>query len=145
MLTLELWWPLMLLPAPLLSGWLLTPSKLSEPALAIPFLQMAASLSRMPGSGSGRLTRALLWMLWTSLLVNVGMFLERFIIIVPALMRKGPMTFDYATYRPSPFAVTPLATPAARFGPPSVAIHDDRHMESRVIHGQVTTHCASLG
>jgi molybdopterin-containing oxidoreductase family membrane subunit len=45
-------------------------------------------------------------MLWTSLLVNVGMFLERFLIIVPALMRKGPMTFDFATYRPSPIEFT---------------------------------------
>ena len=45
-------------------------------------------------------------MLITSLLVNVGMFLERFLIIVPGLMRKGPMTFDFSTYRPSPIEFT---------------------------------------
>ena len=48
-----------------------------------------------------RFRRNFTLMLWTSLMVNVGMFLERFLIIVPGLMRKGPMTFDYATYRPS--------------------------------------------
>lgn len=45
-------------------------------------------------------------MLWTSLMVNVGMFLERLIIIVPALMRKGPWAFTYDTYRPSAVEVT---------------------------------------
>ena len=55
-----------------------------------------------------RVRRSFTMMLWTSLLVNVGMFLERFIIIVPALMRKGPMTFDYATYRFSPIEFTVL-------------------------------------
>ena len=45
-------------------------------------------------------------MLWTSLLVNVGMFLERLIIIVPALMRKGPWTFNYDTYAPSFVEIT---------------------------------------
>ena len=45
-------------------------------------------------------------MLWTSLMVNVGMFLERLIIIVPALMRKGPWTFTYDSYRPSAVEVT---------------------------------------
>jgi molybdopterin-containing oxidoreductase family membrane subunit len=53
-----------------------------------------------------RVRRNFTIMLWTSLLVNVGMFLERFLIIVPALMRKGPMTFDFATYRPSPIEFT---------------------------------------
>ena len=53
-----------------------------------------------------RVRRSYTMMLWTSLLVNVGMFLERFIIIVPALMRKGPMTFTYATYRPSAIEFT---------------------------------------
>ena len=48
-----------------------------------------------------RVRRSFTWMLWTSLLVNVGMFLERLIIIVPALMRKGPWTFNYDTYAPS--------------------------------------------
>jgi molybdopterin-containing oxidoreductase family membrane subunit len=53
-----------------------------------------------------RVRRSFTWMLWTSLLVNFGMFLERFLIIVPALMRKGPQTFTYATYRPSPVEFT---------------------------------------
>jgi Ca-activated chloride channel family protein len=70
-LTLELWWPLMLLPAPILASWLLSPASLTDPALAVPFLQKAASSSRMPGSASGRLTRALLWMLWISLVLAV--------------------------------------------------------------------------
>jgi Ni/Fe-hydrogenase subunit HybB-like protein len=45
-------------------------------------------------------------MLILSLMINVGMWLERFIIIVPALMRKGPLVFDYASYRPSLIEVT---------------------------------------
>lgn len=53
-----------------------------------------------------RVRRSFTWMLWTSLMVNVGMFLERLIIIVPALMRKGPMTATYDTYRPSAVEVT---------------------------------------
>ena len=53
-----------------------------------------------------RVRRSFTWMLWTSLLVNVGMFLERLIIIVPALMRKGPWTFNYDTYAPSIVEIT---------------------------------------
>jgi molybdopterin-containing oxidoreductase family membrane subunit len=53
-----------------------------------------------------RVRRSFTWMLWTSLLVNVGMFLERLIIIVPALMRKGPQVYTYGTYRPSPVEIT---------------------------------------
>ena len=52
-----------------------------------------------------RVRRSWQWMLWTSLLVNVGMFFERLIIIVPALMRKGPITFQYGTYSPSPIEI----------------------------------------
>ena len=46
-----------------------------------------------------RVRRSFTWMLWTSLLVNIGMFLERLLIIVPSLMRKGPWTFTYDSYR----------------------------------------------
>lgn len=53
-----------------------------------------------------RVRRSFTWMLWTSLMVNVGMFLERLIIIVPALMRKGPWVFTYDSYRPSAVEVT---------------------------------------
>lgn len=56
-----------------------------------------------------RVRRSWTWMLWTSLLVNVGMFFERLIIIVPALMRKGPMTFQYGTYSPSPIEIMIVA------------------------------------
>ena len=52
-----------------------------------------------------RVRRSWQWMLWTSLLVNVGMCFERLIIIVPALMRKGPITFQYGTYSPSPIEI----------------------------------------
>ena len=40
-------------------------------------------------------------MLITSLSVNVGMWLERFLIIVPGLARKEPLSFDWGTYHPS--------------------------------------------
>jgi len=33
--------------------------------------------------------------------VNIGMWLERFLIIVPGLARKGLLSFDWYTYRPS--------------------------------------------
>lgn len=56
-----------------------------------------------------RVRRSFNWMLWTSLLVNIGMFFERLIIIVPALMRKGPIPFQYGTYRPSPVEITIVA------------------------------------
>ncbi|MCS7207513.1 MAG: polysulfide reductase NrfD [Dehalococcoidia bacterium] len=41
-------------------------------------------------------------MFWTSILVNIGMWLERFLIIVPGLARKQAFTFDWSAYRPSP-------------------------------------------
>ena len=45
--------------------------------------------------------RSFCWMFVTTLLVNVGMWLERFLIIVPGLMRRTPMIFDWGSYRPS--------------------------------------------
>ena len=45
--------------------------------------------------------RSALWMLVTTILVNIGMWLERFIIIVPGLLRRQPLTFDWGTYHPS--------------------------------------------
>ena len=53
-----------------------------------------------------RVRRSFTLMLWTSLMVNVGMFTERLLIIVPGIMRKGPQTFTYASYRPSPIEIT---------------------------------------
>ncbi len=45
--------------------------------------------------------RSAKWMFITTVLVNVGMWLERFLIIVPGLARKTPMTFDWGSYHPS--------------------------------------------
>lgn len=48
-----------------------------------------------------KVRRNLKWMFWTTVSVNVGMWLERFIIIIPGLARKTPLTFDWGTYHPS--------------------------------------------
>ena len=40
-------------------------------------------------------------MFLTTILVNIGMWLERFLIIVPGLARRQPFTFDWGTYQPS--------------------------------------------
>ena len=40
-------------------------------------------------------------MFWSSLFVNIGMWLERFLIIVPGLARKSPFVFTWEAYRPS--------------------------------------------
>lgn len=40
-------------------------------------------------------------MFWTSILVNIGMWLERFLIIVPGLARRTPFVFTWEAYRPS--------------------------------------------
>ena len=48
-----------------------------------------------------RVRRNLLLMFISTLLVNVGMWIERFIIIIPALMRRQPMIFDWGSYHPS--------------------------------------------
>jgi molybdopterin-containing oxidoreductase family membrane subunit len=45
--------------------------------------------------------RSAFWMLITTILVNVGMWLERFIIIIPGLVRRQHFTFDWGTYHPS--------------------------------------------
>jgi hypothetical protein len=39
-------------------------------------------------------------MLWTSAIVNVGMWLERYLIIVPGLAFKQPLTFTWQDYAP---------------------------------------------
>ena len=48
-----------------------------------------------------KVRRNFLWMFITTLSVNVGMWLERFLIIVPATMRKQPFIFDWGSYHPS--------------------------------------------
>ena len=37
----------------------------------------------------------------TTILVNIGMWLERFLIIVPGLQRRSPLEFDWGSYAPS--------------------------------------------
>ena len=53
-----------------------------------------------------KVRRSRVLMLITSLSVNVGMWLERFLIIIPSLARKSPLSFDWATYHPSIFEIT---------------------------------------
>ena len=50
---------------------------------------------------SRRVRRNIALMFWTSILVNIGMWMERFVIIVPGLMRKTPFTFTWDVYRPT--------------------------------------------
>jgi len=40
-------------------------------------------------------------MFWTSILVNIGMWLERFLIVVPSLARKQPFVYTWGSYQPS--------------------------------------------
>ncbi len=40
-------------------------------------------------------------MFWSSIFVNIGMWLERFLIIVPGLARKTPFVYTWESYRPS--------------------------------------------
>ena len=47
------------------------------------------------------LRRSLLAMFISTMLVNVGMWLERFLIIIPGTMRRGHMIFDWGSYHPS--------------------------------------------
>lgn len=48
-----------------------------------------------------RVRRNFLLMFLTTISVNVGMWLERFLIIVPGTMRKQPFIFDWGSYQPS--------------------------------------------
>ena len=53
-----------------------------------------------------KIRRNMVLMLITSLMVNVGMWLERFLIIIPSLARKQPLSFDWGTYHPSIVEIT---------------------------------------
>ncbi len=105
---LEFVFALWLLEEQELTVWLL---RLFEPPWSWFFLTfyVCSFLIPVPLWMFRRVRRSFQWMLWTSLLVNIGMFFERLIIIVPALMRKGPITFQYGTYRPSPVEITIVA------------------------------------
>ena len=48
-----------------------------------------------------KVRRSIGWMLFTTILVNIGMWLERFIIIVPSLARKQNFSFTWGGYTPS--------------------------------------------
>jgi Ni/Fe-hydrogenase subunit HybB-like protein len=86
-----------------------------------------------------KLRRSIGVMLVVSLLVNVGMFIERFLIIVPSLSHKN-MPFVWGTYFPSwvEFSVTAAAfagfallyTFFSKFFP-MVAVTDVRELEVR--------------
>ena len=52
-----------------------------------------------------RVRRSALMMFITTISVNIGMWLERFLIVVPGLARKQPLTFDWSTYHPSIFEI----------------------------------------
>ena len=45
--------------------------------------------------------RSFFWMFITTISVNIGMWLERFLIIVPGLARKQDLSFVWSTYAPS--------------------------------------------
>ena len=60
--------------------------------------------------------RSVKWMFWTTVLVNVGMWLERFLIISPSLIRKTPMTFNWGTYHPSIIEILMVAATFAWVG-----------------------------
>ena len=45
--------------------------------------------------------RSFLWMMVTTILVNIGMWLERFMIIIPSLARQQSLSFSWSTYHPS--------------------------------------------
>ena len=45
--------------------------------------------------------RSYFWMFFTTILVNIGMWLERFLIIVPGTMRRSEFIFDWGSYHPS--------------------------------------------
>ena len=63
------------------------------------FLPMALWLNRA--------TRRNLWLMSTACIsVNIGMWLERYLIIVPGLANKGVFTFTWASYTPSLVEVT---------------------------------------
>jgi molybdopterin-containing oxidoreductase family membrane subunit len=48
-----------------------------------------------------RVRRNIPLMFWTSILVNIGMWLERFYLIIPAIERKQELTFLWSNYVPS--------------------------------------------
>ena len=56
------------------------------------------------------------WMFWTTILVNVGMWLERFLIIIPGLQRRQPFEFSWGSYAPSIVEILLVASTFAFVG-----------------------------
>jgi molybdopterin-containing oxidoreductase family membrane subunit len=73
-------------------------------ALFITFL-LAAYFIPVPMWLFRTVRRSIPLMIFTTVLVNVGMWLERFIIIVPGLARKQGLTFTWGGYTPSPVEI----------------------------------------
>ncbi|MBI4491338.1 MAG: polysulfide reductase NrfD [Chloroflexi bacterium] len=68
-----------------------------------PIFLLTAYLIPVPFWLFRRCRRNVAIMFWTSLLVNVGMWLERYILIVPPLSFKQPFTFEWVpAYTPQP-------------------------------------------
>jgi molybdopterin-containing oxidoreductase family membrane subunit len=110
----------------------------------IPLLVMLAGNSLLPITALcfKRLRRSIGVMLVISLLVNVGMFIERFLIIVPSLSHKN-MPFIWHTYSPSWVEMSIAAAAFAGFGLlytlfakyfPIMAVTDVRELEARQAH-----------
>ncbi len=107
----------------------------------IPLLVMLAGNSLLPITAMcfKRLRRSIGMMLAVSLLVNVAMFIERFLIIVPSLSHKN-MPFAWGSYTPSWVEISVniaalagfalLYTLFAKFFP-IVALSDVRELEAR--------------
>lgn len=53
-----------------------------------------------------RFRRNIKVMFWTSILVNIGMWSERYWLVMPGLQRKFQWTFDWVPYRPGPVDIT---------------------------------------
>jgi len=79
-------------------------SQMPWAGLAITFL-ITAYLFPVPMWMFRNVRRSVKWMLITTISVNIGMWLERFLIIVPSLARKQGFTFTWGTYAPSPIEI----------------------------------------
>ena len=66
---------------------------------------ITAYLFPVPMWLSKKVRRNMGWMLVTTISVNIGMWIERFLIIIPGLARKQSLTFDWSTYHPSIFEI----------------------------------------
>ncbi len=68
--------------------------------LAITFI-LTAYLIPVPMWLMRGVRRSFFWMFVTTILVNIGMWIERYMIIIPGLERKSGLTFMYGDYAPS--------------------------------------------